>query len=358
MRSRCTTLLRVKRSSLLLSAFAGLFLMALALILFWPRGELPERPLEGLPAAVQGLVRVRVTRVMASTAWREIVVERGEARGIERVTKACGFNPLDGLEEVFVFAVPAAQDKSDVVVSARGAIDHTKLSACVVTYSGGSGASFVHERVAGFDTMRANKGTARAAFVGRHAFVAGDALGVVATLRTLAKQAPNAALDPWFAAQYAALSPDSDIALLVRVPSDPKRRAALLKKLPLPASFPLAELRALGLELHLVEDKVRIDARFTMIDAEAATRLSATFSEIRTRFLALPGLGLMGFTTPLREARIETAVDTLKIHGEIKASLVNAAIDLLPALVALQRPLPTPAKGPVDPSVRPTDAGP
>jgi hypothetical protein len=326
---------RVKRSSVVLSVCAGLLLLATGFFLLYPSRGLPNDPLRAMPANIHGFVRVRPARVIASKPWREIVVDRKEDRGIQRVVKTCGFNPFESLSEIAVFALPNTKD-TDVVVNARGSLTRLQLIDCAGKFSGGTLDSFVYERVAGFDTARSKKGTTRAAFVGRDGFIAGSTQGVSETLRSLAGESPNAESNPLLKELYASLSQDSEIALALRVPSDPKLRALLVNQLALLDSTLLEDVRALSLDVHLIDDRIRADLKLWAQDAERANALARTIEAMRERILALPGLGLLGIATPLRALQVEQNAAELKVHAEVRARTINAVIDLLPALAALQ----------------------
>jgi hypothetical protein len=335
----------VKRSSLLLSVFAGLLLIATGYFLLYPRPGLPDAPLRAMPPAIVGFVRVRMPRLLASEAWREIVVARKEDRGIQRVTRICGVNPLESLGELLAFAVPGEKEL-EVVVNARSSLSQAKLTDCVAKFSGGSMASFVYERVAGFDTVRGKKGNARAAFVGRDGIVAGGAHGVSAALRSLAGETGHAAGDPFLVELYAAIAQDADLALVARVPSHPKARAQLAQRLGL-TEHSLRDSRALTLAVHLVDDRIRFHAQWWLKDGEHAAAAERRLSELQRQVLALPGLGLLGVAAPLRALRVERAGANVTLKGEVTAKIVNRTIDLLPALAALQGspaiPEPTPS---------------
>src|SRR5688572_5417167 len=100
---RPATLGGVKRSSWIVAFVSLAVLLAAAWFVFRPRAKLPENLVSVVPADAYGAVRIRVDRVLASEAWKRLIVERGEARGMEQVTKTCGFNPLARLKEVVVF---------------------------------------------------------------------------------------------------------------------------------------------------------------------------------------------------------------------------------------------------------------
>lgn len=331
-----TRLLGVKRSSIVLTLLAALALAATGYVLFAPGRGLPDAPLRAMPADIHGFARVRVARVLASRAYREIVIDRKEDRGIQRVIKICGFNPLSNLNEVFAFAL-RAPGKREIVVNARGAIERSKWIDCVTKYAGGSAAGFQYEQIAGFAAVRDKKGTARAAFIGRDGLVAGRAEGVRATLESLAGRRPNAESEPQLRELYAALSEDSEIALAARLPSDAKQRAQLAASLGLePGALP-SELRAGTIDLHLVADLIRCDVQLWLPDAQRARALADNIEQTRREVLALPGLGLVGIAPALRELRVEPSGAQLKLHAELRASTVNRLVDFLPAFAAMQQ---------------------
>src|SRR5262245_42157960 len=73
-RALAATIARVRRSSVLLAAAALLLVGAAAVWMFWPRVALPAELLRAVPADAYGVARVRVDRVLASEAYKRLVV--------------------------------------------------------------------------------------------------------------------------------------------------------------------------------------------------------------------------------------------------------------------------------------------
>jgi hypothetical protein len=324
----------VKRSTVVLAACASLLLIFIGYTLFFPKAGLPSAPLRALPADIDAFARVRAARVVASRPWREIVIDRKEDRGIQQVKNICGFNPLESLDEVFVFARPN-NSRLEMAVAARGSLSQAKLTDCMTKFSGGTLQDYAHERVAGFNTIRNKRGTDRASFVGRDAFVAGGAEAVSAALAALAGERANAESDPLLKELYASLSADSEIALVARLPAEPKRREMLVERLGLPGDL-TEDLRALTLEVQLVEDRIRFALRLSLAGPEQTRALAAQMDEVRGQILALPGLSLVGVGPALRALKIEHGESDVRARGEIRAAVINTLIDRLPALAAMQ----------------------
>lgn len=324
----------MKRSTVALAACASLLLIFVGYSLLFATGGLPAAPLRALPADIDAFARVRAARVVASQPWREIVIDRKEDRGIQQVKSICGFNPLEGLEEVFVFARPSAA-KLELAVTARGSLSQAKLTDCMTKFSGGTLQDYAYERVAGFNTIRNKRGSERASFVGRDAFVAGGAEAVSAALSALAGERANAERDPLLKELYGSLSADSELALVARLPAEAKRRESLVDRLGLPVEL-TEDLRALTLEVHLIEDRIRFALRLLLAGPEQGRVRARQMDEIRRQILALPGLSLVGVGPTLRALKIEHSESDVHVRGEIRAAAVNALIDRLPALAALQ----------------------
>lgn len=332
----------MKRSSVVLAACASLLLAFVGYMLFFPKRGLPKEPLRALPADIDAFARVRVARIVASEPWQKIVIEREEDRGIQQVKQRCGFNPLESLEEIFVFARPSAT-RLEVAVNARGALSQAKLIDCMTKFSGGTLKDYAYERVAGFDTIRSKRGTDRASFVGRDAFVGGGAEAVSAALSALAGERANAESDPVLKQLYDSLSADSELGLVVRVPQDEKRRAQLLDRLGVPAEA-VTDLRAFTLELRVIADRIGFVLRMLLIDPQRVSGLARQLEEVRTQVLGIPGLALVGVGPTLRALKIEHGKDDVSVRGEIRAATVNTLVDRLPALAAMQGLTPaTPA---------------
>ncbi len=345
----------MKRSTVVLATCAILLLAFVGYVLFFPKRGLPTAPLRALPADVDAFARVRVARIVASEPWRVIVVDREEDRGIQQVKQRCGFNPLESLEEIFVFARPGPT-RLEVAVNARGSLSQAKLIDCMTKFSGGTLKDYAYERVAGFDTIRNKRGTDRASFVGRDAFVAGGAEAVSAALSALAGERANAESDAQLKQLYDSLSADSELALVVRMPKDPKLRAQLIDRLWLPAEA-ATDLRALTLEVRLTADRIAFALRLLLADPQRASALALQLEEVRAQVLTLPGLALVGVGPTLRALKIEHGTDELSVRGEIRAATVNTVVDRLPALAAMQGLMAAPAAAPRTDAGSPQDAG-
>jgi hypothetical protein len=222
-----------------------------------------------------------------------------------------------------------------VAVTARGSLSQAKLTDCMTKFSGGTLKDYAYERVAGFNTIRNKRGSDRASFVGRDAFVAGSAEAVSAALSALAGERANAESDPLLKELYGSLSPDSELALVARLPGEPKRRELLVGRLGLPVEL-TEDLRALTLEVHLVEDRIRFALRLLLASPEQGRVRAGQMDEIRAQILALPGLSLLGVGPTLRALKIERSESDVRVRGEIRAAAINTLIDRLPALAAMQ----------------------
>ncbi len=303
-----------------------------------------------VPADAYGAARIRMDRVLESEAFKRLVVERGEARGMERVTKTCGFNPLERLREVVVFARPAADGGVPrFAFVARGDLRHQELVSCVQKVTGSDATKLRREDIEGIPTVASSKGTSRAAFVGRDGIIGGDGESVRSVILTMQGKAPSMLSDALMTSLLHDVEAGQDVAGVARLPESmrPQLRA-LAAKLMGGQLAALAEVRAVAGNLNLGEAKLSGGATLLASDAtQAAAVVSLARAQIG-RAMAIPGVSLTPAGGVLRGIQTEASGDRATFAGSIKVSTVEALLELLPALAKLREsfdpsePSPTP----------------
>ena len=341
---------RVRRSSIALITLALLVVLAGAWWLFWPRLTLPPNPLAAIPADAYGMARIKVDRVIASEAYRRLVVERGGARGVERVQVLCGFDPLARIAELHVFARPAPDHGLPrVAFVARGDLRHAELLDCVKKISGGDASTLKREDIEGIPAFRSKQGSSLAAFVGRDGVVGGDAESVRAAIHTLLGKAPSLTEDAQLGALYRELEQGADVTLVTRWPEDVKPWLRSLAQLTDASVLELEQLHAAGINLTMAAGRIAGGALLLAPDAERASKFVALAQQGVARLLAIPGIGLTPAANVLRGMQMEARGPRATFTGTIKVSTLEALLEFAPAIEAAER---------VQRKIHPPDAGP
>jgi hypothetical protein len=344
--TRTATLAAVKRSSIVLIFLAIAALAAGAWFLFWPRVSLPQDPLAAVPGDAFGFVRVRVDKVIASDAYKRLIVERGQARGIERVQVTCGFNPLERLKELVVFARTApGGGVPRFAFTARGDLRHEELIDCVKKFTKGDASALQREDIEGIPTVQSRKGSSRAAFLGRDGIIGGDAESVRAAIHAVLGKAPSAALDPLLSGLYREIEQGSDITLVSRLPDELKPTIRQLGAVAGPRLQQLEELRALGANMTTSSGRLAGGAMLVTRDARQATDLVELGKSAIARLLNIPGIGLTPAAGVLRAVQMEARGDRATFAGGIKVTTIETLLELLPALEKMGIDLVAPRAG-------------
>jgi hypothetical protein len=326
----------VKRSSVVLISLAVVVVLAGAWFLFWPRVSLPQDPLAVVPADAFGVVRIRVDRVLASDAYKKLIVERGQAAGIERVQVTCGFNPLERLSELTIFARPApGGGVARFAFAARGDLRHEELLDCVKKFTKGDASALVREDIEGIPTVQSKKGSSRAAFVGRDGIIGGDAESVSAAIQTLLGKAASANQDLMFKALYTEIEQGADITLVSRLPDEVKPMIHQLAEVVGNELQQLEEIKLVGVNLTTRPDQIAGSASLVTKNAEQAALFVQLAKVAVGRILAIPFIGMTPAATVLRSVQTEARGDRATFAGQIKVSTIETMLTLLPALEGL-----------------------
>jgi hypothetical protein len=335
---RTATIALVRRSSIALIVLALLVVGAGAWWLFWPRARLPANPLAAIPADAYGMARIKVGRVIASEAYKRLVVEQGGAHGVERVQALCGFDPLARVSELYLFARPAPdRGVPRVAFVARGDLRHAELLDCVKKITGGDASALQREDVEGIPAFRSKQGSSLAAFVGRDGVVGGDAESVRAALHSVLGQAPSLAENGQLAALYRELEQGADITLVTRWPEEVRPWLRSLAELTDPSLLKLAQLRALGLNVTTFAGRIGGGALLLAPSPAAASEFVTLGQQGVARLLAIPGIGLTPAASVLRGMQMEARGDRATFTGNIKVSTIEALLAFAPALEAAER---------------------
>jgi hypothetical protein len=326
----------VKRSSLVVIALALVAVSAAAWYMLWPHVSLPADPLAAVPADAYGVAHLRVDRVLASDAWKRLVVERGQAKGIEQVQAKCGFNPLARLTELTVFARPApGGGLPRLAFVARGNLQHEELLDCVKKFTGGDASALTREDIEGIPTVQSKKGSSRAAFIGRDGIVGGDADSVAAVIHSVLQKAPSLAGDAPTKQLYDDLVQGSDITLVSRLPDEAKPMIRQLALVAGPGVQMLEEIKLFG--LSVVTSSAKLAGGFTLVTRsnEEASAFVELGKNAIAQLLTIPGIGMTPAYGVLKTVQTEVRGERGTFSGQIKVASIETLLELLPALEAL-----------------------
>jgi hypothetical protein len=319
----------VRRPSLILALLATCVLGLSAWLLLRPQHTLPEDALAALPSDAYGVVGIRVKRVLASQAWQRLVVERGEARGIERAVATCGFNPLAGVDQLTVLARPQGREPTArFAFTARGRFKHEQLIDCARKLSGRSGLKLVHEEIEGIHSVRSEQGSTRIALLGRDGIVGGDADSVREVILALRGKRPSLAASSGLAGLYRALSTGSDLTAVARSPAQFLPLLGKAGRVIDAQALALDEVTALGARLVLQPEAITATALLVTQREDQARRLAELARAQRERILSIPLIGLTGVAAPLRAATVEVKGREVRVTSTLGLGVAEALLEL------------------------------
>jgi hypothetical protein len=338
----------VKRSTLVVIAIAVAALAAAAYLLLVPQRSLPLDPLAAVPADAYGVLRIKVDRVLGSEAYKRLVVERGEARGIERVTQLCGFNPLEKIRELVVFARPSpGGGMPRFAFTARGELDHDALVDCVKKFGDGGESQLVRDDIEGIPGVRSAKGNSRAHFVGRDGIVGGDSESVVAAINTMVGKAPSLSGDGMLRGLYGQFDVGTDIAGVARMPQEARVLLQAMAQSVLGSQIGiLTDAKAVAGSASLADARIAGGGLIVAASPEHAVATVLLVRNYIDRLLNIPGIGLTPAAGVLRGIQTDSEGDRATISGQIKVSTAQALLELLPAINELRGVLGDGAKAP------------
>lgn len=354
---RAATLRAVKRSSVVVLAIALLCVAAGLFFVLRPQRSLPLDPLAAVPADAYGVLRVKVDRVLASEAYKRLVVERGGAKGIERIKARCGFNPLEGIREVVVFARPSPQGSMPrFAFTARGDLKHEALVDCVRKVGSGDGSELAREDIEGIPAVRSRRGTSRAAFIGSDGVVGGDGESVVASINAMLGKAPNLAQDAVIKDLYTQFDQGTDIAGVARMPDEVRAMLQAMAKQAIGTQVGvLTDAKAAAGSLSLSDARIIGGGLLVAASPEHAVASVMLVRSYIDRILSFPGIGLTPAASVLRSVQTDVDGDRATLTGQVKVSTVETLLELLPAFDQLRTLM---SDGPSADSATPSNAAP
>lgn len=315
--------------------------MIVAAVAAWGLSALrsPELPATALAAAPVGssiVMRVDVKAVTASHVWNALLEEDRGEDGMRRIEVACGYDPLEQVEEAFVFVSDSHERPfEDVGIVARGEMargrkNRERLVECVRAVVSKGGALSQVE-IEGVPAIASSSGRSHAAFLGKDGVVAGSRAMVTRLIQVAMGDALSAQEDETLERLWARVSTDRDVVAVARVP---ERWAPALERMAadLGQDFEaVGRVRALGVGVR-VRDGLSIGLAAETATAAAASELEQALKARMGGLLRQPLLRLSTFGRILRRIKTEAQGSELVVT----ASLTNAQVD---ALLGLWRQL-------------------
>lgn len=317
--------------------------------------EIPEAALAAAPAGSSIVMRVDVEAVTASHVWNALLEEDRGEDGVRRIEQACGYDPLEQVDEAFVFVSGTrAEPFGQVGFAARGEMargreNRERLLECVGEVVSSRGA-LQRVEIEGVPAIASSSGRSHAAFVGRDGVVAGDRAMVARIIQVAAGDTISAAEDPTLTRLWDRVATDRDIVAVARLP---ERWAPALRAMARRLGEDLesvADVQALGIGVR-VRDGLSIGLAAETADAGAARRIERALVTKVDELLAQPLLRLSTVGRVLRGVRTEANGNELVVT----ASLTNAQVDGLLALwrelrqSARAAEMQVPAEAPAEP---------
>lgn len=339
----------VKRSSLILLVLAVAVVGgAAAFALLGSSRTLPESLLSMVPRDTPALLHVRVNRVLKSKAFERLVVERGQAKGMQRIEEKCGFNPLSKVDELLVYMVERKAIVPDAGLIARGGMDPRKLGECIKKATGTQDRKLNYREVDGFHEVCSSNGHTCINFAGRDGMFGGSAGNVAKMREVLAKKKPSAEDNAALLALYRTVA-QADIGLAAIVPESVRDTLGPVLARRVPLARPLLKAQTIAASANLGDD-IAGELRLGMVDEAAAQTLVTLVQAQLQRLLQIPGVSVTPLAKLIKVATVRADGATATFSGVMPVAQAATLLDLAPAAQALFAPgsaaptsAPTPA---------------
>lgn len=322
---------RRSRWLLLAAAFAigGSYLLVAS-----QRGHLADDPLALAPAGARVVAQVDVSTVLRSHLFQALL-EEDDARGVRRIERTCGYDPLEQVDQAIVFLFgPDDRPFQHVGFVARGELargreNRERLVACVRQVMGeqGGGGGVQPVEIEGEPAVASAHGRSHAAFLGDDGVVGGDRSVVRGAIRVHHGDAPSAASDPELRRLWDRVAGDRDIVAVARLP---ERWLPALRTMARGISNefePFGSIRALGVGVR-VRGGLSLGAAFETGSAPAAGALERALRAQIDGVLSSP----LARLSTLGRALDRVATEQTEGEVVVTVSLTDSQVDGLLAL--------------------------
>lgn len=283
----------------------------------------PRTALGAAPEGSSLVAHVDVPALRASPLWAALVDE--DDAGLERITGACGFDPIERVQTVAVFVVGTPQRPFERLgFVARGDLPRERLVECVERVVEADGGGIRRVTIEGVSAIASEHGASRAAFLGRDGIVGGDESVVRQAILVERSGAPSAERDPTLARLWDRVAGRGELIAVAHLPANWREWLARLGAgLELDA---IEHVEALGLGARM-SDGLGITVALDTDDPDGARAIE---DEARERIGALledPAIGLSVAGTALRRVELDVrdgdVVATLDLDQEQLAAVVE-----------------------------------
>lgn len=295
--------------------------------------RLPSAPLANAPRDVSAVARVNVGAVVDSPLWQRFVVARGGARGLERITSTCGFNPLEQLEDVVVFITGTEASLDHVGFVGRGGFDREALAACVSEVVQEGGGTIERQDIEGVPAVRGGRGDTRAAFIGTRGVAWGTEETVRGVIRTVRGDEPSAAEHPVLARLWERVAPGRDAVVVAEIPQRWREAAQrTVEAASDEGALALAQLRGVGLGVRL-RSGFGAGLLLEMADTTATLQLVGALEARLAQALDNPMMSLSAAGPALRAIEIEGDGRDVVVTVNLPEGRFEAILGLVDELV-------------------------
>lgn len=304
----------------------------------------PSEPLAAAPSGASIVARIDVGAVTSSHLWNALLEEDPDERGVRRIERACGYDPLEQVDEAIVFATGTTERPFEHVgflargEMARGEANRRRLVECVSAVVGDRGGALRRVEVEGEPAVASASGGSHAAFLGADGVVGGDREVVASAIRVARGDAPSAANDATLRRLWERVSSDRDVVVVARLPDRWLPALRRMSRSLAEAPSALGDVRAIGVGVR-VRGGLAIAVAAETASEAGARRLEEAVTAQSDALLDEPLLRLSALGRALRRLEVESRGRELLVT----LSLTNAQIDELLALWRELRSAPAPA---------------
>jgi hypothetical protein len=303
----------------------------------------PERSFRALDAVPRSALLVAVAdldALRASPVGVPFLKKGREIPGLGKVDALCGFDPLDGLQEI-ALAIPESGDSGDFGVVAAGKLQEKAVIACASKVIEGRGGSPIVTTIGSFRTVRDGSSSESG---GEIAVRDGGPLllGAGSYLRAMIDAAEQHAPTIHASEAHGWLAKETgrgELRLTMVLSREQRRTLAEELRAADPGS-PAASVfgGALGVELG---PTVKLHGVIACEGADSCKRLAGSLSAARDARAADLGTRLVGFGAVLDQLRIEPEKELIHLRVELPADQAALLAERLLTLRGLRHPMPS-----------------
>jgi hypothetical protein len=287
----------------------------------------PSRPRTALgtaPADAAAVIALDARAILESPLAAAILGD-GDA-GLERIERACGFDPLERLRSVVVVVLGGEERALESVgFVARGDLPREDLARCVADIVAEDGGQIRRVEIEGLQAIASERGDSRAAFLGDDGVVGGNEAIVRRLIRVDRGREPGAEDDPMLSRLWQRVRARGDLMAVARIP--PNWRAWLGRFGDQGGLDAIDTARGIGIGARVREGLGVTIAIESIGAAEARTLATAVRAQIDAA-LALPLVRLSAAGDALRAIELGTSESDVIATLDLDALRLAAVVDI------------------------------